>query len=268
MMRLIKICFLFFGTALTFQTSSSLADDFNALSQEADRAEYVNVLVSGGWNPVTGAILPEDLSSAITGAIDLDQLQDDFVQNITARGGQAEKLYSFKYFPFALVRMDKTALQNTKALASNVDVWRNAPLGTFLSDSTKLIDAPRKWASNFDGSGQVVAVLDSGVNADHPMLQGQVVYEACVIFLGCEGGKSVRFGPGSSSTETVHGTHVAGIIAGHGQISGVAPGAKIASFKVLGEDGAGGLMDMFIALDYVLRLKRDRGMNIVAINMS
>jgi subtilisin family serine protease len=75
---------------------------------------------------------------------------------------------------------------------------------------------PKQWT----GKGEVVAVLDSGIDATHPDLKGQF-HTAPISFRGC-----------SVVDNIGHGTHVAGIIAGTGKksdgaICGVAPDAKL-----------------------------------------
>lgn len=84
-----------------------------------------------------------------------------------------------------------------------------------------------------DGSGLVVAVLDTGVDADHPDLDGRVLsgWDSMV-----EGGDG-RVDPNG------HGTHVAGILAAAAGndvgIGGVAPGVSILPVRVLDETGNG-----------------------------
>lgn len=95
------------------------------------------------------------------------------------------------------------------------------------------IGAPIAWRNGDEGDGVRVAVLDTGVEAAHPDLRGQVV--AVRNFTGEPGGVTDKFG---------HGTFVAAEIAGTGRASGgerrgVAFGARLVIGKVLGNDGTG-----------------------------
>jgi subtilisin len=109
-----------------------------------------------------------------------------------------------------------------------------------LPGSVPLIQADAAWDAGYDGSGWVVAVLDTGVHAAHPFLTGKVVSEACYSANGnCPNGHSEQIGAGAGETcayapgTCAHGTHVAGIAAGRGDdFSGVARGAGIISIQV------------------------------------
>ncbi|HET8641736.1 MAG TPA: S8 family serine peptidase [Pseudonocardiaceae bacterium] len=87
------------------------------------------------------------------------------------------------------------------------------------------------------GSREVlVGVLDSGVDANHPELRAAVDRSASA---GCTTGKPDP-GPSSWRPSSPHGTHVAGLIvaaADGAGVTGVAPGVRIASVKVVDEGG-------------------------------
>jgi type VII secretion-associated serine protease mycosin len=85
------------------------------------------------------------------------------------------------------------------------------------------------------GEGVTVAVLDTGVESDHPDLDGNVLPGKDLVGFGAE--------PGDRAWAR-HGTAMAGIIAGHGHgagdadgVMGIAPEAKILPVRVILEDG-------------------------------
>ncbi|GGQ67809.1 type VII secretion-associated serine protease [Streptomyces griseorubens] len=84
------------------------------------------------------------------------------------------------------------------------------------------------------GAGVTVAVLDTGVEADHPDLDGNVLQGKDLVGFGAREGDEAW---------ARHGTAMAGIIAGHGHgpgngdgVLGVAPEAKILPVRVILED--------------------------------
>ncbi|THV27666.1 S8 family serine peptidase [Glycomyces paridis] len=109
------------------------------------------------------------------------------------------------------------------------------------------IDAPASWAES-TGEGVVVAVVDSGVDADHPDLAGAVLPgrsyvdldpgdEPRLLALGSEPGPVYERAFGQADP-VGHGTAVAGLIAagadsGH---PGVAPDAEILPVRVLDDE--------------------------------
>ncbi|CAL9599264.1 type VII secretion-associated serine protease mycosin [Streptomyces sp. enrichment culture] len=85
------------------------------------------------------------------------------------------------------------------------------------------------------GAGVTVAVLDTGVEADHPDLDGNVLPGKDLVGFGAREGDRAW---------ARHGTAMAGIIAGHGHgpgdaegVMGIAPEARILPVRVILEDG-------------------------------
>ncbi|MEB3329423.1 MAG: S8 family serine peptidase, partial [Candidatus Sericytochromatia bacterium] len=96
------------------------------------------------------------------------------------------------------------------------------------------IQALGAWGRSTGQGGPVVAVLDTGVDAAHPDLVGQL-----------EPGFDTFNGDADAADDHGHGTHVAGIIAAVGGngvgAAGVAYGARLLPIKVLGANGIGRL---------------------------
>jgi subtilisin family serine protease len=106
------------------------------------------------------------------------------------------------------------------------------------------------------GAGAVVAVVDSGVQPDHPDLAG-------------------RIGPGydvvghdaTPQDGDGHGTHVTGIIgaaSGNGiGIESVAPGATLMPVRVLGDDGSGSVENVARGIDWA----REHGADVINLSL-
>jgi len=106
------------------------------------------------------------------------------------------------------------------------------------------------------GQGIVVAVIDSGVCPDHPELEGRVL-----------NGKNCikNYSNTSWKDDNMHGTHVAGTIAGTN--CGIAPQAEILPVKVLDAMGGGKWADVIAGIDYA-RTWRDGEKKVKIISMS
>lgn len=93
------------------------------------------------------------------------------------------------------------------------------------------------------GRGVKVAIIDSGIDTNHPALKGKVKESVEAVR---EDGR-VTFKPSTSGDAAGHGTACAGIV------TQIAPEAEIYSVKVLGAN-ASGSGEMFVAgLDYAVR---------------
>ncbi|GAB3451834.1 S8 family serine peptidase [Actinophytocola sediminis] len=111
-------------------------------------------------------------------------------------------------------------------------VWLNKRVRATLDQSVPQVGAPTAWERGLTGAGVRVAVLDTGIDTDHPDLTGKAVLSKDFTDSG-----GVEDGHG-------HGTHVASIITGTGAASdgkyrGVAPDVDLAVGKVLDDSGWG-----------------------------
>ncbi|HBF79144.1 MAG TPA: type VII secretion-associated serine protease mycosin [Streptomyces sp.] len=125
------------------------------------------------------------------------------------------------------------------------------------------MQAEKMWKLS-TGENVIVAVIDSGVDASVPDLQGRVL-----------DGKDLAAGsPGDEGTDyDNHGTGMAGLIAGTGEggAFGLAPGAKILPIRVRGDagkvNGATGSEHFNDDVSVAIRYAVDHGAKVVNISM-
>jgi len=152
-------------------------------------------------------------------------------------------LISLSVGPSALKELDSANLPVKRVMEDRI----HRPV---LRESVPLIGADQAWAQGFDGSGRVVAVIDTGVDSAHPFLAGKVVEEACysttfgsLTTTVCPNGAEEQIGSGAAVPCPLlpegcwHGTHVAGIVAGDGTsftppLWGVGRGASLMAVQV------------------------------------
>ena len=151
-----------------------------------------------------------------------------------------------------------------------------------LDDQWGLTDAvtgaPTAWTQSH-GTGILVAVLDSGIQLDHPDLARSLWRNPGEIpgnghdddrngFVDDVHGANIKAGNGDVEDDNGHGTHVAGIVAaqaGNGTGgAGIAPGARIMSVKVLDANRAGDSSQLARGIHYAV----DQGARILNISIN
>ena len=118
------------------------------------------------------------------------------------------------------------------------------------------------WTGNNVG----VAVIDSGIAADHSDIRPRVVYSES--FVPSESGTDDPYG---------HGTHVAGIIGGNGSRStgpsnnitfrGIAPKANLINMRVLDSNGQGTDSAVIAAIERAIELKSTYGIQVLNLSL-
>ncbi len=107
------------------------------------------------------------------------------------------------------------------------------------------VSADVAWDATPGGSGEIVCVLDTGIDPDHLDLQGKVIPSAMVSFI------SDPLFPGDLDPldYNFHGTASAGHISGNGiGMASVAPDASLCSAKVLNVLGSGSFADIITGI--------------------
>jgi len=109
-----------------------------------------------------------------------------------------------------------------------------------------------------EGAAIGVAILDTGIDLDHPDLSGNIVAD-----------KSCISGASRGDDDHGHGTHVAGTVAALNNsfgVIGVAPQAKLIAVKVLNRYGSGSYSTIICGLDWIAQ--NSSNYNIKVANMS
>ena len=225
--------------------------EFAALSAKAQIEGRVRVIVglrAEGGSEASAARSFKDAEARAAMVSRVDRAQEALLVRMS--GYSLSSVKRFNYIPYLAMEVDAGALE---ALASDpevVSIEEDKLLEPKLEESIPLVGAPEAWSQGFSGSGQTIAILDTGVDKDHRFLAGKVVSEACYSGSGkgeslCPGGvsQSTRVGSGVPCSDPelpgcFHGTHVAGIAAGRGpDFSGVARDAALISIQVFSKLG-------------------------------
>ncbi|MGB8688085.1 MAG: S8 family serine peptidase [Microcoleus sp.] len=149
-----------------------------------------------------------------------------------------------------------------------------------------LVKAPEVWAQGLTGDGIVIAVIDSGVDYNHPDLTGNIWSNSGENGVDSQGRNKANNGLDDDGNGFVddfhgwdfvnndndpmddnnHGTHISGLVAAKRDgvgITGVAPTAKIMALKILDRGGLGKIRDEINAINYAVA----NGANIVNVSL-
>lgn len=139
------------------------------------------------------------------------------------------------------------------------------------------INAPEAWALHTGSRGVVVAVIDTGIDYDHPDLAGNVWTNPGEIpgngidddgngYIDDIHGYNAVNNTGDPMDDHGHGTHVSGTIGAVSNnttgVAGVNWNIQIVGAKFLESSGYGSLYNAVLAIDYVTSL-RQHGVNVI-----
>jgi subtilisin family serine protease len=120
-------------------------------------------------------------------------------------------------------------------------IWYDEPVHTMLDASVPLIGTPQVWQANVTGQGIKVAIVDTGIDPNHPDFDGRIAQRK-------------DFTGEGDTDKNGHGTHVAGIVGGSGtKYRGVAPECVFYIAKVLRGNGSGSTSDVMAGVEWAVQ---------------
>ncbi|HSH59846.1 MAG TPA: S8 family serine peptidase, partial [Acidimicrobiales bacterium] len=209
--------------------------DFDSVATRAEREGTVRVIVglNVGFRP-EGKLAPEQAAEQRQ---NISRARGRVLERL--RGSEHRVVRSFETVPAVALELSAASLNRLRGASEVASITEDELAAPSLAESAPLVEAPQAWSAGYDGTGSVVAVLDTGVDSAHPFLAGKVVEEACYSSTGCPNGSKTQTGPGAGVPCTYaplgcrHGTHVAGIAAGtSSSFSGVGRGASVMAVQV------------------------------------
>ncbi|MFC4551377.1 MULTISPECIES: S8 family serine peptidase [Halorussus] len=183
----------------------------------------------------------------------------------------AEGFYEFETLPVAYVKLYSDQVRQVADWDGVRYVQKNVELDYHNDDARAVTEVDKVQNDlGYAGDGVHVAVIDSGVDGDHPDLQSSLV--ANWQWAGNPlGSPTLWIRAGSADTDTIgHGTHVSGTIAGDGtqsggQFKGMAPNADLTVYAA----GAGiSILKATAAYDHLLSRVQSGATDVKLVNNS
>ncbi|PSL40323.1 type II signal peptidase [Planomicrobium soli] len=131
-------------------------------------------------------------------------------------------------------------------------------------EGVRMIKAPEVWERAGSGKNNVIAILDTGCQSDHPDLEDRII-------AGRNFTPDYNHDEANFEDNNGHGTHVAGTAAAalrEDSIAGVAPEAQLLILKVLDAEGSGDYARIIEGIHHAIDWMGPNGEKTTVISMS
>jgi cysteine-rich repeat protein len=218
----------------------------------------LNEASASQWIAIGVALRREDLPAPVglrQAAIELRQRR--VLNSLTPGSFQLKRQY--RSLSGLALWAQKSAIEGLSRNPEVEFLYLDAKVHAVLAQGVGLVGGDTAHSLGFTGSGVKVAVLDTGIDSNHPDLLDDLVAQHCFCdehpspqFGGCCVGNTAE--STSAEDDEGHGTAVSGIITSSGTSApvGVAPDAEVVAVKVLGSSGSGDFSDIAAGLDWIL----------------
>ena len=214
-------------------SSASQADLLKTLNEGA-KANIVKNLNSFWIFNGVSCITNREMIYALSERKDIAYIESDELRNMLPEASLEMKKQNFK-------------VENPQTIQTNRDG------ATSIAWNVTQVHADQVWSRyNINGSGVVIAVIDTGVDYYHPdianhMWNGGTDYP--------NHGYDFVNSDNDPIDDNGHGSHCAGTVAGYGTSgiqTGMAPGATIMALKVLSAEGSGSTTNITSAMTFAI----------------
>jgi len=171
---------------------------------------------------------------------------------IALRGGEVIHEYG-KLKDKVVVEIPKNKLDDIAGLSYLTEIREDKRVKALLEDSIYQIKADYAWGNGITGQGVTVCVVDTGIDYNHPDLEGKVIAQYDFSNMDDD-----------AMDDQGHGTHCAGIIASKGaQYRGVSHDVALMGAKVLDYIGSGYSSDVVLGIDWCV----DQGADVISLSL-
>ena len=213
--------------------------------------------------PIAASLTAEaEATGSVEVIVELDAVnrQDSVLEALSGAG--FKQLAEYDKMPYLALDATPEALRRLAKAIGVEAISENTLSKPHLASTIPIVNADDVHNLGWTGNGRTVAILDTGIDADHPYLTGRIVNQQC--FSASSGASTASLCPNGLANDTSadiapggvlvagcmgiagncdHGTHVAGIASGAfasdpaAPANGVAPGSNIIAVQVFSRFG-------------------------------
>ena len=190
-----------FGVPPVLRTDSTTVANLTSLRAQAATTGKARLIIG-----VPAAFTPEGQMTAATAALqraDITAAQNTILGRVPSLTSASVK--RFATVPFMAVQADTFQLEQLAALPDVTSIEVDRLSRVSLAESVPIVGGNAAWSASYDGTGQTIAILDTGVNSTHPFFLNKVVSEACYSTTDSQDG-ATSICPGGVSSSTASGS--------------------------------------------------------------
>ncbi|HLF54269.1 MAG TPA: S8 family serine peptidase [Candidatus Nanoarchaeia archaeon] len=257
---------IWLGMAFLFAIFIAVHPTITGRVTDSTTERVVVVLRPASSNAITGSVAFDDELSVEELREAVADSQEQVLEDVNSPGLVAEVMGAEEVIDVEVERaLETVPAMIVEATPEGIEKLKDHPLveavysdigfSLSLAQSVPLVNADDVHQVSISsvaltGAGIGACILDTGIQADHPVFGSRVVAQKCFCANNCCPNGLADDTVATDTHSQSHGTHVSGILAGS---NGVAPGADIVAVKVC--DSVCYLSDILAGLDFCINNK-------------